>query len=94
MKNAENYLNENWDSDDTKAVVKDLVELSKKDVADAIEEASEIKESDDKSEFATALYKNIEWQMSKDRKSTPLKQLQGMIWKKAYEDGSIKGQYV
>lgn len=92
MKNVENYLNENWDSESTKAVVKDLVELSKNDVTDGVEEAAEIKQSEDKTEFVSALYKNVEWQMSKDRKSTALKTLQGLIWKKAYEDGSIKGQ--
>lgn len=30
--------------------------------------------------------------MSADRKTTELKELQGLIWKKAYDDGSIKGQ--
>lgn len=32
--------------------------------------------------------------MSLDRKTTELKALQGLIWKKAYEEGSIKGQLV
>ena len=30
--------------------------------------------------------------MSTDRKTTALKQLQGHIWKEAFEDGSIKGE--
>ncbi len=31
------------------------------------------------------------WLMDRDRKSTGLKALQGMIWKAGYEDGSLKG---
>jgi enolase-phosphatase E1 len=34
----------------------------------------------------------VYWLMDKDRKSTPLKTLQGMIWKRAYEEGSILGE--
>ena len=32
--------------------------------------------------------------MSSDRKTTALKQLQGHIWKEAYDDGKIRGEYV
>lgn len=90
--NAESYLTDNWDNDNTKKAVKDLVDLSKKDVADEVDEATEIKQSEDKAEFISALLKNVKWQMSKDRKSTELKQLQGLIWKKAYADEAVKGQ--
>ena len=36
--------------------------------------------------------KNVTWQMSSDRKTTALKQLQGHIWKEAFESGMIKGE--
>lgn len=36
--------------------------------------------------------KNVFWQMDLDRKVKALKQLQGNIWKKAYECGDVKGQ--
>ena len=39
-----------------------------------------------------AAVKNVLWQMSLDRKTTALKQLQGHIWKEAYDDGKIKGE--
>jgi enolase-phosphatase E1 len=91
-KNCESYLTDNWDNEDTKKAVQALVDLSKKDVADEVDEATVIKESEDKAEFIAALFKNVQWQMSKDRKSTELKQLQGLIWKKAYADKSVKGQ--
>jgi len=32
------------------------------------------------------------WLMDKDRKSTPLKSLQGKIWQKGYESGEIKSE--
>ncbi|XP_025425464.1 enolase-phosphatase E1 [Sipha flava] len=34
---------------------------------------------------------NVLWQMSKDRKNTALKQLQGHIWREGYESGLLKG---
>lgn len=34
----------------------------------------------------------VEWLMDRDRKSTPLKELQGLIWKDGYERGALVGQ--
>lgn len=34
---------------------------------------------------------NVLWQMSKDRKNTALKQLQGHIWREGYESGLLRG---
>lgn len=34
----------------------------------------------------------VEWLMDRDRKSSGLKRLQGMIWKRGYEDGALKGE--
>lgn len=39
-----------------------------------------------------SLIKNILWQMSLDRKTTALKQLQGHIWREGYKNGKLKGQ--
>jgi len=36
--------------------------------------------------------KNVIWQMNSDRKTTALKQLQGHIWREAYENEEIKGE--
>jgi enolase-phosphatase E1 len=33
----------------------------------------------------------LNWLMDRDRKSTPLKSLQGRIWKKGFESGELKG---
>ena len=34
----------------------------------------------------------VEWLMDRDRKSTPLKELQGRIWKHGYERGELAGE--
>ena len=34
----------------------------------------------------------VEWLMDRDRKSTPLKELQGLIWEDGYQGGSLVGQ--
>ena len=39
-----------------------------------------------------AVVVNVIWQMNSDRKTTALKQLQGHIWRKAFNDGFIKGE--
>uniref|UniRef100_A0ABM5GKE7 Enolase-phosphatase E1 n=1 Tax=Pogona vitticeps TaxID=103695 RepID=A0ABM5GKE7_9SAUR len=39
-----------------------------------------------------AVVDNVCWQMSSDRKTTALKQLQGHIWRAAYETGHVKGE--
>lgn len=45
-----------------------------------------------KEEQIEGLVGNVKWQMSADRKTGPLKQLQGLIWKQGYDKGEIKGQ--
>jgi methionine salvage enolase-phosphatase E1 len=57
-------------------------------------------DSEDKEAFIESIVKNVEWQMvinipthplEIDRKIGPLKDLQGYIWKTAYEKGEIQG---
>lgn len=45
-----------------------------------------------KESIIDAVVKNVIWQMSLDRKTSALKQLQGHIWKEAYDNGKIKGE--
>ncbi|KAF7252871.1 Enolase-phosphatase E1 [Varanus komodoensis] len=40
-----------------------------------------------------AVVDNVRWQMSSDRKTTALKQLQGHIWRAAFENGRMKGEF-
>ncbi|KAL8206386.1 UNVERIFIED_CONTAM: Enolase-phosphatase E1 [Gekko kuhli] len=39
-----------------------------------------------------AVVDSVHWQMSSDRKTTALKQLQGHMWRAAYENGCVKGE--
>jgi enolase-phosphatase E1 len=48
--------------------------------------------SEDKNIMIDSLVNYCLWQMDLDRKTQALKQIQGNIWKKAYETGQIKGQ--
>jgi len=43
----------------------------------------------ERAESATAY---VHWLMDRDRKSGPLKTLQGLIWSRGYADGSLKGE--
>ena len=46
----------------------------------------------DDQQIKKSIIANVFWQMDSDRKTTGLKQLQGHMWKEAYENGMIKGQ--
>ena len=46
----------------------------------------------DKEHVIESVISNVVWQMDADRKATALKQLQGCIWRDAYEKGVVKGQ--
>ena len=41
-----------------------------------------------------AVVDNVYWQMSLDRKTTALKQLQGHMWRAAFKAGHMKAEYV
>lgn len=47
---------------------------------------------EDSERVIEAVVDNVHWQMSLDRKTTALKQLQGHIWKAAYTTGQVKGE--
>ncbi|XP_078070857.1 enolase-phosphatase E1 isoform X2 [Mustelus asterias] len=49
-------------------------------------------ENADKEQAIKTVINNILWQMSQDRKTTALKQLQGHMWKEAYVRGEVKGE--
>lgn len=46
----------------------------------------------EEAEQITTIVKNVEWQMSNDRKTASLKTLQGLIYPKGYKDGKLKAQ--
>lgn len=82
--NCENFLNHHFESPEIQAIIDDLVELSQRDQRPIIR-------SENRNEFVKAIVDNVHWQISEDRKSKELKNLQGKIWKIAFESGEIRG---
>ncbi|XP_048453090.1 enolase-phosphatase E1 isoform X2 [Rhincodon typus] len=49
-------------------------------------------ENADKEQALEIVTNNVLWQMSQDRKTTALKQLQGHMWREAFLHGEVKGE--
>jgi methylthioribulose 1-phosphate dehydratase/enolase-phosphatase E1 len=65
------------------------------DIAAGVQNIVSIPEEDSagKEAVITAVVANVLQQMDADRKTTSLKQLQGHMWRAAYENREIHGQY-
>ena len=79
------YLNQHWSADD---VQNDLVQLREEHAADL--QAGLDPPALQTDVESTAEY--IHWLMDRDRKSTPLKSLQGKIWQEGYESSELLSQ--
>lgn len=80
------YIEKQWDDDDFQL---DLELLRAQAIMDSnLEGFVPISSDDDAKE---SVIRNVLWQMSTDRKTTALKQLQGHIWVDGYESGLLKG---
>lgn len=62
------------------------------DIANKVPGLVPINDTDSKEEIIHSVVKNVQWQMSNDRKTKALKNLQGHIWRHAYQAGHVKGQ--
>lgn len=90
LKNLEEYLKNNWNEDSTKTVIAALREQADEDKKAELDGVILIPTGDSE-EIIPDIVKNVEWQMSQDRKTGSLKTLQGLVWDKGYKDGTIKG---
>ncbi|ESO84470.1 hypothetical protein LOTGIDRAFT_132223 [Lottia gigantea] len=90
--NCEKYITAHFDDAETQKDITALREL--KDKEEGKEGVVEIPDATDsnKDDVIKAVIDNIKWQMSSDRKSTELKQIQGHIWREGYTTGVIKGE--
>eukprot|EP00055_Hartaetosiga_balthica_P014472 m.79519 g.79519 ORF g.79519 m.79519 type:complete len:275 (+) comp8606_c0_seq2:89-913(+) len=84
------YLDETWDDVQTKADVELLRTLSKQDNEEHVDDVVVIPDGHT-DEVKASTVKSVQFLMDNDRKVTALKQLQGHMWKSAYENGLIKG---
>jgi enolase-phosphatase E1 len=87
---VKDYISRNWDAAELQA---DLAQLRAEHSADAAQglnpPALEGESSIEKLESAVVY---IHWLMDRDRKSTPLKAIQGRIWEEGYQAGELLGE--
>jgi enolase-phosphatase E1 len=87
---VKDYLSHAWDELEVQT---DLAQLRAEQAADAAEGLNpptiECESSTERLESTVAY---IHWLMDRDRKSTPLKAIQGRIWREGYEAGELLGE--
>jgi enolase-phosphatase E1 len=72
------------------AIVEDLKNQQEQDRATGLQPPVWLGESDEAKLRSTVAY--VQWLMAKDSKSTPLKALQGQIWKRGFANGELHGE--
>ena len=87
------HLESTWNSEETQHDIDALRSLSNEDAVRRVEGCVLVLPSEEEQQRSVmnSVVANVVWQMDMDRKSTALKQLQGHVWKRAYESHQIKG---
>lgn len=93
------WLTAHWGSEECKSDVAALVAQSADDLKASVDGASAVAVTSELlhatgaavSSAINAIVANVQWQMSLNRKTGCLKQLQGHIWRDGYESGQLKG---
>jgi enolase-phosphatase E1 len=81
------YLSRNWDAPEVRA---DLAQLRAERSADLSQGLNPPAiEGESSSELIESAVAYIHWLMDRDRKSTPLKSIQGRIWQEGYRAGEL-----
>uniref|UniRef100_H2YZ94 Enolase-phosphatase E1 n=1 Tax=Ciona savignyi TaxID=51511 RepID=H2YZ94_CIOSA len=93
VKNVEDFLLNTWTISETQNNVESLRQQAAIDVKEFGTAVPQILPEDTvpASKTLRSVVDNVIWQMSLNRKTTALKELQGMIWINGYESGEIKG---
>ncbi|XP_012671046.1 enolase-phosphatase E1 [Clupea harengus] len=91
----EDYLSDHWEEDECKQDVhllkKQTEEDHRQNRACAVHTVDQTVHTDEEKAIREVV-ENVLWQMAADRKTTALKQLQGHMWRAAYNTGKIKGE--
>ncbi len=82
------FLRAHWDDQETQA---DLIELREENVRDVAQNAPPLYDPESGTVFEHTV-EYLDWLIDRDRKSTPLKSLQGRIWKAGFAAGELKSQ--
>ena len=88
--NVRGFLERHWGEAEVQTALDALRALATEDAAANIPTVA-IPDHADKAATCDAAVRNVELQMSSDRKTTALKLLQGMIWRDGYANGELKG---
>ncbi|XP_044160709.1 enolase-phosphatase E1 isoform X1 [Bufo gargarizans] len=91
--NVEEYLHKHWHEEECQEDVRQLRLQAEKD--SGLEGFVPIPSSTDHEaelQVIRGVVDNVRWQMSLNRKTTALKQLQGHMWRSAYATGKVKGE--
>ncbi|KAG7203273.1 hypothetical protein KM043_010367 [Ampulex compressa] len=88
--NLKKYIEAKWENEEFKQDLEKLKEQAKKDEEDKVDGFVSISSANTEEEKESVL-KNVLWQMDHDRKTGALKQLQGHMWREAYNSGAVKG---
>ncbi|XP_060103113.1 enolase-phosphatase E1 [Heteronotia binoei] len=94
--NIKDYLRRHWEEEECQQDVGLLRKQAEEDshMDGVVPIPLETRDGEEEIErVIQAVIDNVHWQMSSDRKSTALKQLQGHIWRAAYENGCVKGEF-
>lgn len=86
--NLKKYIEAKWEDEEFKQDFEKLKEQAKKDEEDKVDGFVPIAGAN--TEEKETLIKNILWQMDCDRKTGALKQLQGHMWREAYNSEAVK----
>lgn len=85
------YLQSTWETEETRQDVAALSKQIEEDVTAGVSGSQPLPSTDDRKEVIAALVANVEAMMDGDRKVGPLKTLQGHMWRRAYQEGSVTG---
>jgi len=86
----ESFLNENWEDTDVQTIINIIRKQAEDDRKEGLP-APGLPTGPLKEVLLLPLLANLSWQMDNDRKTTGLKSLQGKIWKRGFETGTLKG---
>ena len=85
------YIDEHWNDPALQRDIEQLVAHTDELSGETGRELEQFAEDgSDSDEFKSAVIAHINWQMEQDKKTTPLKAIQGRIWRAGYDEGELQ----
>ncbi|CAI5451570.1 unnamed protein product [Caenorhabditis angaria] len=86
--NVDKYIEEHYDEPALQIVLEDLRQLAREQ---SQHDASVVRVREPKQNCIDDVAKNVRHWIKRDKKLTPMKALQGLIWEEAYKRGKVEG---